>query len=339
MNNKLLTKAVQQGIINNEQAVSLLELFEAEQTQIDVAANSGPAENSGEQLKFIRSFGDVFIALGVLLLALTSNQLAVSTGYQITTIVFFFVIAEWLVGHKRLVLPGITILLSILYFVNEVADTTSVVNSIPIAGESLDVVFMVITALLFYARYKMPFSLYPVAVGGIYLCIELSGINVMEHPYIFVVLGLLVFAVAMWYDSRDTRRVTNLSDNGFWLHLLAAPLIVHGMMVSLFFSKHSDALQSSSLYLLLLFILFFFIALFVDRRAIMVSSFAYALYAVVKFSYQQFGQVDNLIWFIFMGVGLFIIFFGTYWYKIRKLIFSPLSSLKICRLVPDFDIK
>lgn len=326
MNKKLLDNAVKQGIISKEQAVSLFNFFEMEKEKASLT------KNTGEQLKFMRSFGDIFIALGVLLLVFTSNQLAVNTSHQLIIIVALFLISEWLVGHKRLVLPGITLLLSILYFVNKAADITSAVHG------SLDVFLMISAALLFYFRYKMPFSLYPVAVGCIYLSIELSGINVIEHPYIFILLGMAVFIVAMWYDSRDTQRVTSLSDNGFWLHLLAAPLIVHGVMVSLFLSNNTG-LQANSFSILLLFTVFFFIALFVDRRAILVSSFAYALYAVFKFSYQQFMQVDNITLFIFMGVGIFIIFFGTYWYKVRKLVFSPISSFRICKLVPDFDIR
>ncbi len=330
MDRKLLTKAAEQGIISKEQVVSLLDFLKSEQLESQQSTTI-QRENTGEQLKFIRSFGDIFIALGVLLLAFTSNMLAENTMHQMFAIVGFVLIAEWLVGHKRLVLPGITILLSILYFVNIVVDASST------SYASLDVLLMSISSLFFYVRYKMPFSLYPVAVGFIYLSIEISGINIVEHPYVFVILGVMVFIAAMWYDSRDTQRVTSLSDNGFWLHLLAAPLIVHGVMVSLLLSNHGG-LQTNSLYILLLFTLFFFIALFVDRRAILVSSFAYALYAVFKFAYQQFMQVDNLTLFIFMGVGIFIIFFGTYWYKVRQWIFSPIASSGICKLVPGFEV-
>jgi hypothetical protein len=336
MNIELLTKAAKRGIISDKQILPLLDFFAAEQAVDNHIENINSAKtdtkNSGEQIRFIRSFGDIFIALGVVLLAFTSNQLAVNTTHQLIIIAVFFLLAEWLVGYKRLVFPGIIILLSILYFVNAIVDATAS------SYQSLDVFLIIISGLLFYLRYKMPFSLYPVAVGCIYLCIELSGINVIQHPYIFILLGIAVFIVAMWYDSRDTKRITSLSDNAFWLHLLAAPLIVHGVMVTLFLSKQGG-LQTSSLYILLLFTLFFFIALFVDRRAILVSSFAYALYAVFKFAYQQFFQIDNLTLFIFMGIGIFIIFFGTYWYKIRRLFFSPLSAFKICRLVPDFNIR
>jgi len=326
MNKILLEKAVKQEIISQAQAVSLLELFEKEKKK-DLLS-----DNSGEQLKFMRSFGDIFIALGVLLLVFTSNELAVTTMHQLIIIAVLFLISEWLVGYKRLVLPGITLLLSILFFVNKAAEASFSIDS------SLDVLLMIGAAVLFYLRYKMPFSLYPAAVGCIYLAIELSGINVIEQPYIFIILGLIVFIAAMWYDSRDTQRVSSLSDNAFWLHLLAAPLIVHGVMVSLFLSNNAN-LQANSFSILALFTLFFFIALFVDRRAILVSSFAYALYAVFKFAYEQFISVDNLTLFIFMGLGIFIIIFGTYWYKVRSLIFSPISSWRICKLVPDFDVK
>ncbi|MBF0264187.1 MAG: hypothetical protein HQL46_02875 [Gammaproteobacteria bacterium] len=339
MNKKQLNKAVQEGIISQKQADLLFNFLSDSDNSVLNGTNTNisnsdniPISSSGEQLKFLRSFGDIFIALGVLLLAFTSHQLATSILEQILIIVGFYVISEWLVGIKRLVLPGITLLLSILYFVNEVVDINLGMY------ESLDVIFMIMASLLFYLRYKMPFSLYPVAVGCIYLSIELFQINVIEHPYIFIILGLIVFSFAMWYDSRDTNRITSLSDNGFWLHLLAAPLIVHGVMVSLFLSEQ-QMLQVDNMTIMTLFTLFFFIALFVDRRAILVSSFAYALFAVFKFAYQQFMEVDNLTLFILMGVGLFIIFFGTYWYKVRKLVFSPIASWRISQFVPSFEVK
>ena len=335
MNKELLNKAVEKGIVNHKQASDLFDFFSMEESRLD---RQEVVNNSGEQLKFLRSFGDVFIALGVLLLAFTCSQLALNTTYQIITIVAFFLMAEWLVGHKRLVLPGITILLSILYFVNLVVDMILEDKAIGVIGESLDVFLIVMVSLLFYLRYKMPFSLYPFAVSCILLFIQLSGINIIESPYVFIILGLAVFMAAMWYDSRDTQRLSSLSDNGFWLHLLAAPLMVHGVMVSLFFAQQSDW-QATSLSLFSLISLFFFIALFVDRRAMLVSSFAYALYAVFKFAYDRFMQVDNLTLFIFMAIALFIIFFGTYWYRVRTWVFSPIASLKVCRLVPAFNNK
>ena len=42
-----------------------------------------------------------------------------------------------------------------------------------------------------------------------------------------LLLGIGVFLFAMWWDASDPVRQTRRSDVAFWLHLLAAPLIVH----------------------------------------------------------------------------------------------------------------
>ena len=42
-----------------------------------------------------------------------------------------------------------------------------------------------------------------------------------------LLLGIGVFLFAMWWDGSDRARLTRRSDVAFWLHLLAAPMIVH----------------------------------------------------------------------------------------------------------------
>ena len=42
-----------------------------------------------------------------------------------------------------------------------------------------------------------------------------------------LLLGVAVFLYAMRWDSSDPARLTRRSDVAFWLHLLAAPMIVH----------------------------------------------------------------------------------------------------------------
>jgi hypothetical protein len=42
-----------------------------------------------------------------------------------------------------------------------------------------------------------------------------------------LVLGIGTFLFAMWWDSSDRARLTRRADVAFWLHLLAAPMIVH----------------------------------------------------------------------------------------------------------------
>ena len=53
-----------------------------------------------------------------------------------------------------------------------------------------------------------------------------------------LIFGIGVFLFAMRWDSSDPARVTRRSDVAFWLHLLAAPMIIHPIF-TLLASRHS----------------------------------------------------------------------------------------------------
>ena len=48
---------------------------------------------------------------------------------------------------------------------------------------------------------------------------------------VLIPIGLAIFATAMKFDMSDRNRVTQRTDIAFWLHLLAAPLIVHSVVI------------------------------------------------------------------------------------------------------------
>src|SRR2546430_3225670 len=52
-----------------------------------------------------------------------------------------------------------------------------------------------------------------------------------------------MFLFAMWWDGSDRARLTRRSDVAFWLHLLAAPMIVHPVFTLL--DRKSTRLNSS----------------------------------------------------------------------------------------------
>ncbi len=78
-----------------------------------------------------------------------------------------------------------------------------------------------------------------------------------------MIFGLIAFGVAMIWDRRDPQRTTQKSDNGFWMHLLAA----------LFFIPSAYGLIGAMSGLLIAKLLFFAIliavALVIDRRAML----------------------------------------------------------------------
>ena len=325
---ELLRKAADKDIIHASQIEPLI-LFLQEQG-IQGQTNTRAADNREEPLKFIRSFGDVFISLGVILLVIAINMTELSGYYYFIPAAGFILVAEWLVRVRRLALPGMVILISILYFVNKAIAFDH--ENATIFGLGI----LSLTSLLFYLRYKMPFSLLPLASGLVAIGIIQVGVDVIRHPIIFTGFGLLVFVIAMWFDIRDTTRVSHLSDSAFWLHLLASPLIVHGAMVSLLFS---DQVWIQTLHKEVIIVSFFvgilLIALLLDRRAMLISTQLYMIYALTQILQGQLDSTQNILIYILMALGLFIIFFGTYWYKTRRLIFGFLSGSEFSRYIPD----
>ena len=329
-----LQKAADQKIIESAQIDPLYNFIH---NLNDESIDENTPDNTEEPLKFIRSFGDIFITLGIVLLVIAINMAELTGYYYFIPAAGFVVIAEWLVRVRKLALPGIAILISILFFVNKAISFNH--EDASLFGLAL----LSFTSLLFFVRYKMPFSLLPLAASLVAMIIIQIGLDVINNPSIFIALGLMVFIAAMWFDSRDTKRISHLSDCAFWLHLLAAPLIVHGVMVSMLTSEQ-QWLQSinKEMLIVIFFAGFFLLALLVDRRAMLVSTQVYIIYALTQLLADQLSSGQNVLIYVLITLGLFVIFFGTYWYITRRFIFGFLSGSVISQFVPDLkqhDVK
>lgn len=107
-------------------------------------------------------------------------------------------------------------------------------------------------------------------------------------PPLYLVLGLLLFAAGVLFDARDPMRATRFSDNGFWLHFAAAPLILNGALGLLTqvliggpiaFAGSASALVNSgaaaaplAVATLAVVALLGFVSLLINRRAPLVSA-------------------------------------------------------------------
>ncbi len=321
MDRDTLLKASEQGIISKDQ-VELLLNFDADVTNPD-------ADSSEEPLRFIRSFGDIFITLGIIFVSIATAQFEFSGMMKIIPVLILIATTEWLVRVRRLALPGIALLLATLYY------SSKFIGLSEPDFELANIAIPTAVALLFYWRYKMPFTLLPIALGLLSMVTVLvkSNITMEQIQYLVVIYGLIIFTVAMWFDSRDVKRQSHLSDAAFWLHLLAAPLAVHGVMMTLLIE--TEASVFTELYIILFFTGFFLIALYVDRRAILVSSISYAIYAIVGLAASNKIQIENVTLLIFIAFGAFIIVFGVYWYRIRAMIFCKFNDAKLSKYVPE----
>jgi len=91
--------------------------------------------------------------------------------------------------------------------------------------------------------------------------------------------GLGMFAAGVWFDARDPARATRISDNGFWLHLGAAPLILNGVltlvgggMVGIIQRSEAGSAVVAAIVTLFVVAVLGLTSLLINRRALIVSA-------------------------------------------------------------------
>lgn len=221
--------------------------------------------NGEENLRFIRNFHDVFLAIGILLLAVgmavgiatfvygakDATHGTVMTGFcALGGAGVMWLLGEVFARRRRLFLPAIAIVLALTGYV-VVAVATLYAGAVLGSGyESANIQGMppqlrvaillaaaagIVAPALFYLRFRLPFSLGLCGAAAAAFVVIAAMIANFEAtiailPALYLVLGLALFAAGVAFDARDPARVTRMSDNGFWLHFAAAPLVLNGAL-------------------------------------------------------------------------------------------------------------
>lgn len=355
----LLTTAVTREIISEDQANSL-RLLASE------LATAKPTKDD-EGFRFITGFSDVFLAIGAILvmtsLAKTGLMLNLAGMFLIAAICWGLseIFATW---QKRS-LPSMASAVGFVYYMMTAVFTAAhdktpqqVFNS-PLIGtfERHELLTMggavgglvLLSSLLYYARFKLPFTLLLAAVGftSSILCLIALAYDFNSNISLVVaslfILGLIVFYSAMYFDTQDRERKTRLSDNAFWLHLVASPLIVHSIMwqcaIWLVGSQNLsgrsiEAIATPlSFVVLAIFFVILCVALIIDRRAMLVSSF---IYVTISLSYivTSTGEFGFAVTSLPVFIGAAIIAIGIAWRNLRQIIFTILPLRRIEHLLP-----
>ena len=118
------------------------------------------------------------------------------------------------------------------------------------------------------------------------------------------------------------RRETRRSDVAFWLHLLAAPMIVHPIF-SLLGLTDGDASIGEALVVLAVYVLLGITALAIDRRALLVSALAYVLFALISL-FREFGAVELNIALAAFVIGSGLLLLSAFWHGVRRSVVKPL---------------
>lgn len=328
-----LDEAVKSGIITDQQALALQELPAKRH-----AARHQHALND-ERFVFMRNFNEFFIALGVVLLgiglwAAASAVPSIGVAFPVIFIAVMWGLAEYLTRQLKLTLPSIVLAIFIIpglaYYVHRVMTTGS--TDAAWFESSIDMrlpgLAAIVAALLFYLRFRLPFALLLLAGSCVVTFLDICA-RLFDEPsqaviyVLFLIAGLATLAVAQWYDMSDRERLTRRSDCGFWLTLIAAPLIVHP--IAGIISSGQEATIQSNLLTIAVVILFAAVALIIDRRAFLVSSLAYLGGALV-YAFTQLGGEQNAIWITLLLMGASVILLGVGWHRARRAVMSFVPS-------------
>ena len=235
-----------------------------------------------EHFRLITGFNNIFVVIACTLLLMSVTWIVGAALEALTA----WLLAEYFTRKRRMALPSIVLLLA---FVGGVLAATMKWTGFEtyINGNEVDLAISsgaaAFAAWLHWLRFKVPIT---VAAGTAALVVLVVSMVFYSAPdtlnYASLILfsaGVLVFLLAMRWDSSDTTRLTRRSDVAFWLHLVAPPLLVHPMFDLLNVLDGGISLWQG-LTVLLLYTAIALISLCIDRRALMVSVLGYVLYTL-----------------------------------------------------------
>lgn len=288
-----------------------------------------------EYFRLVGGLNDIFVVVACSLLLTAMGALVAEINISLGGLAVAAAswgLAEYFVRRKRLALSAIVLLLSFLAGLAwGVGIWAGIAVKLVWNVDAVDAVFP--AAILFVAvcvpvgagawlhwkRFHVPITVAAgtLAILGFTLAFLVVAFPALEEnvaPVCFG-FGLVVLALAMAWDSRDTLRQTRKSDVAFWLHLLSAPLLVHPVFYYMHvFDGGTTALQAAII--VALYVLIALVSLSIDRRALMVSSLAYVLFAFSAL-FEKFGAVSLDFAVSALLVGASLLLLSAFWQTAR----------------------
>ena len=326
-------------------AAGVIDRATAERLQPYLAANGVPPADSvdpdDEKLRLVSGFNDIFVTIGIAMFLGALYFLLRSSGALAPTMVAgaSWGLAEFFTRKRRLALPSIVLLVtfvvSVFFGAIDVLHPASVVpyNDLTPPQMLLAAAAAAIAALLHWLRFHVPITIAAgvAALAGILLALcQIEAPQLLSsHPVaVFLPLGLAIFALAMWFDMSDLTRQTRRTDIAFWLHLLAAPIIVHPILLTL---SAGNTSLSGAAQVVGVFLCLAVVALVVDRRAILVSSLLYLAYAAGTLI-SATGVGDAAPAFSTLAVGAVVLMLSAAWKPLRRIFMGLIPASMRARL-------
>ncbi len=334
-----LRAAVASGLLSERQAADLISLSDSRR---GARENLNPGD---EPFELFKGFNEIFIVVGLLILssgwwgvsALVFNDRVVNLQEfamwsSLLAGVLLWLLSEYFVRKRRMVAPAIA--LSVMFAGNAAFGFVAVLSEPFMIAQNdyssipFPLFLATLSLAVYWWRFRVPFAMAMIALGLFAVAIvfaasregriaDLSEFFLLSaggpFAWITLVLGMVVFAVAMMFDMSDPHRVTRRSANGFWLHMVAAPALVNTMALSL--------LGQSNLILLIVLAMFAIVAIVIDRRSFLIAAIGY----IVALGAAVFDGTGTAPTILILGVVLLLL--GAFWERIRA---------RILRVMPGF---
>lgn len=343
-----IQSAVEAGAISAEAANALRAHVAGQRT--------APAVDE-ESFRLLTGFNDIFVTIAAVLMLFAlgwigntirpfPTEFGPSPISGLTVAAGAWGLAEYFTRERRMALPSIVLLLafagslfgSLMLLLGAVLggeDSSPRAVGLIMAGAGA---FTAAGVWLHWRRFHVPITVAAGAATAVALLIGLfiAGVpQLMDHVLPLVLLaGLGVFGLAMWWDMSDRARTTRRSDVAFWLHLLAAPMIVHPIFAMLGVLD-GDAAPGHATIVILIYVLLGLVALAIDRRALMVSALAYVLFAMTSLI-QETAAVDRAFGLTALIIGSALLLLSAFWTTARRHVVGLLPS-DISERLPTID--
>ena len=343
-----LDEAVTAGALSADAAASLRAFVEGQRAT--------PVQDE-EQFRLLTGFNDIFVSIAAAILLFSvgwiGHQIGQSLGLAIegngpSPVGPFAVaatawgLAIYFTGRRRMALPSILPLLAFVFAVFAASGMTLAMaigvdkfDNNPGLGGVVGAIAGAIAAAsawLHWRRFRVPITVAAgaasVAAIAVALLLAVLGERIENEGNLVLglvlLLGVGTFLFAMWWDGSDRARVTRRSDVAFWLHLLAAPMIVHPVFTLLGLND-GNATIGEGMVVVLLYVVLGITALAIDRRALLVSALVYVLWALSDL-FERFGAVELNVALTALVIGSALLMLSAFWQQARSAIVRPLPE-------------
>jgi MFS family permease len=290
-----LEDAVKEGVITPGHAKALRG-FAASRTRAVVEAPSADEE----RFRLVASFNDIFVVLACALVLVSSFWLVGDRPGGVAgagLLVVSWLLAEVFVRQRRMALPAIVLTAAALAGAALAALGAAALfwpESKPYSSWIMLAAVLIVAALHAW-RFRVPITsaLAMAAVTAALVHTALAYARTMtptpgslwSFPWLpmltVLACGVAAFAWAMAWDVRDRARTSHRNDIAFWLHLLAAPLLVYPCFLLVAVAlPNQPALQAAIV--VGAYALLALLSLVIDRRALLVSALGNVLFALTR---------------------------------------------------------